>query len=76
MVSVAQVRMLHEGLAEPAPTCETVPTELAPRIAFTEEQIRKGLPPPGPFSLEDIRAFHPARARHDTHKTIPFLEMP
>lgn len=58
LVSVAQVRMLSEGLAEPLPPCDFLPKELAPQIRFTEEQIRKGLPPPGPFHLRDLRCCH------------------
>ncbi len=55
LVSAAQVRMLCEGLTEPAPACDPVPPELAPRIRFTPEQIRKGLPPPGGFTWGDLR---------------------
>ncbi len=54
MVSVAQVRILSEGLAEAAPPCDPMPAELAPRLPFSEEQIRKGLPPPGPFRTNDL----------------------
>src|SRR5439155_24126133 len=38
LVSVSQVRMLAEGLAEPAPACDAMPPELAPRIPFSDEQ--------------------------------------
>jgi nucleoside-diphosphate-sugar epimerase len=55
LVSIAQVRMLSEGLAEPCPPCQALPPELAPRIPFSDEQIRGGLPPAGPFSLRDLR---------------------
>ncbi len=61
MVSTAQVRMLCEGLSEPATACDPMPPELAPRIPFTPEQICKGLPPPGPFTWRDLR---PCRDRH------------
>jgi len=57
LVSVAQVRMLAEGLAESAPPCDPMPVELAPQIPFSEKQIRQGLPPPGPFRLKDLRCF-------------------
>jgi NADH dehydrogenase len=57
LVSVAQVRMLSEGLAEPSPSCPMLPSELAPRIPFSDEQIRRGLPSPGPFHLRDLRFF-------------------
>jgi len=50
MISLAQVRMMAEGIAEPAPTCELVPESWAPSLRFTPQQIRKGLPPPGPFT--------------------------
>lgn len=54
MVSVAQICMLSEGLAEPHPPCELPPDDLAPAIAFTDTQIRKGLPKPKPFGLADL----------------------
>jgi NADH dehydrogenase len=55
LVSVAQVRMLTEGLAEPEPKCTFVPEKLAPKFCFTSEQIAKGLPEPGPFRKTDLR---------------------
>ncbi len=55
LVSVAQVKMLAEGLAEPSPHYEMLPPELAPRLRFSDEQIRDGLPAPKRFTLEDIR---------------------
>jgi len=55
LVSRAQVRILSEGVVEPAGPCERLPAELAPKARFTEEQIRRGLPPPGPFGLADLR---------------------
>jgi len=76
LVSVAQVRILSEGLAEPFAPCDLMPPELAPAISFTEEQIRKGLPAPGPFGLRDFRCCRPGDARNKAHKTIAFLEMP
>jgi len=72
LVSVAQVQMLSEGLAEPAPAAELPPPELTPQIWFTEEQIRRGLPVPGPFGLRDLRCCHqPLHTRHNV-----FFEMP
>ena len=73
LVSVAQVRMLSEGLAEPWLPCELPPPELAPKIRFSEEQIRKGLPSAGPFTLHDIRCCHRDAPRHFRRV---FLEMP
>ena len=72
LVSVAQVRMLAEGLAEPCLPCDVLPAELAPRIKFSEEQIRKGLPPPGPFGARDLRCCR--RGVHIRHSA--FFEMP
>jgi len=55
LVALAQVRILSEGIVEPLPPCAFVPDDLAPRQAFTEEQIRRGLPAPGAFGLTDFR---------------------
>ena len=76
LVSVAQVRMLSEGLAEPCPRCDEAPPELAPRIRFSEEQIRKGLPPAGPFRRRDIRCCRRERATAHRHKHRAFFELP
>lgn len=54
MVSVAQVRMLSEGLAEPHYPCELPPDDLTPTIAFSDAQIRQGLPKPKPFGRADF----------------------
>ena len=77
MVSSAQVRMLDEGLAEPAPLCDLAPPDLAPRIRFTTEQIRKGLPEPGPFTWRDLRCCNRQHAglEHKHSKRV-FFEMP
>ncbi len=76
MVSVAQVRMLSEGLAEPCPACELPSPEMAPRISFTEEQISQGLPQARSYGITDIGCFpgHASKARR--HRTIPFCELP
>jgi NADH dehydrogenase len=76
LVSVAQVRILSEGLAEPSPPCDPMPPDLAPRIPFSEEQIRKGLPPPGGFRLRDLRCSHRARRDQPKRKAIAFFETP
>jgi nucleoside-diphosphate-sugar epimerase len=55
LVALAQVRILSEGIVEPLPPCAFVPDNLAPHQAFTEEQIRRGLPAPGSFGLSDLR---------------------
>lgn len=55
LISAAQVRMLAEGMTEPLPACDPLPTDLQPRTPFTDEQIRRGLPPPEPFRCRDLR---------------------
>jgi NADH dehydrogenase len=65
LVSLAQVRILTEDLTDPFQPggglpgggVEALPPDLTPRTPFGEEQIRSGLPPPGPFSLRDLRLF-------------------
>jgi uncharacterized protein YbjT (DUF2867 family) len=76
LVSVAQVLMLSEGLAEPWQPCELPPPELTPKTRFTEEQIRKGLPPRGPFGAQDIRCCLCRHATRHLHAHRAFLEMP
>jgi len=77
MVSSAQVQMLYEGLAEPAPACELVPAELAGGTQFSPEQIRKGLPPPGPFTWRDLRCCgRDGTGSEPKHIKRVFFEMP
>lgn len=51
----AQVRILAEGVTEAAPVVGGVPEDLLPRRRFTDEQIHRGLPVPGGFTLHDLR---------------------
>jgi uncharacterized protein YbjT (DUF2867 family) len=51
----AQVRILSEGVVEPALPCDPLPPNLVPRRRFTDDQIAKGLPEPGRFTLRDLR---------------------
>src|SRR5947209_62715 len=44
LLSLAQLRILSEGVVEPLPACESLPDDLQPQRFFTDEQIRKGLP--------------------------------
>jgi len=76
LVSLAQVRMLTEGLAEASGPCESLPPDLAPRIPFSEEQIREGLPAPGPFTWRDLRWFHPGASAQHPHPARVFFELP
>jgi len=55
LVARAQVRILSEGVVEPAPGCDELPADLKPTRFFSEDQIRKGLPDRAPFGLHDLR---------------------
>jgi uncharacterized protein YbjT (DUF2867 family) len=55
LVARAQVRILSEGVVEPATACDPLPADLLPVRRFTAEQIRGGLPEPGPFGVRDLR---------------------
>lgn len=57
LVSLAQVRILSEGFDKPFDGCDELPDDLQPNTLFTAEQIRKGLPDPGPFRIEDLRCW-------------------
>ena len=55
LTSVAQIRILSEGVVEPGSPVVPVPYDLVPTRRFTTEQIRSGLPQPGPFCVGDLR---------------------
>ncbi len=55
LVSAAQVRILSEGVSEPASPVAAVPYDLVPTRRFTPEQIRNGLPHPAPFCVGNLR---------------------
>ena len=55
LVARAQVRILSEGVVESALPCDLPPHDLLPKRLFTEDQILKGLPAPGGFTLRDLR---------------------
>ena len=55
LVSVAQVRILSEGVSEPSTPVTPVPYDLVPTRRFTPELIRSGLPRPAPFCVGDLR---------------------
>jgi uncharacterized protein YbjT (DUF2867 family) len=76
LISIAQVRILSEGLAEARPPCDPLPPDLAPAIPFSEEQIRQGLPAPGPFTLSDIRWCRRKARAGNAHPTRVFFELP
>ena len=55
LISIAQVRILEEGVVEPAPFADPPPDDLAPATPFSDEVIRGGLPDPGGFGIADLR---------------------
>jgi uncharacterized protein YbjT (DUF2867 family) len=55
LVARAQVQILVEGVIEPATECDPLPADLVPVRRFTADQIRGGLPEPGPFGFHDLR---------------------
>ncbi len=57
LLSLAQLRILSEGVVEPLPACESLPDDLQPQRFFTDEQIRKGLPAAEGLGLKDLRWF-------------------
>lgn len=57
LVSSAQVRILSEGVVEPLPACPAVPDDLKPRRAFTDDQIRAGLPEAKAFGPKDCLCY-------------------
>lgn len=57
ITAVAQVRILAEGVTEPAPqaVCDPLPEELEPTRRFSTEQIEQGLSHPRRYGIEDLR---------------------
>jgi NADH dehydrogenase len=55
LVSRAQVQILSEGIVEALPFAQNLPGDLVPRLRFTDEQIRRGLPEARGFGLADCR---------------------
>jgi hypothetical protein len=49
-----------------------LPPELAPKIFFTDDQIRKGLPAAGPFGWRDVRCCHRGKALRAGHGLASF----
>ena len=58
LLSLAQLRILSEGIVEALPVCDSLPADLLPKRGFTSEQIRRGLPKPGGFGSKDLRWCH------------------
>lgn len=55
LVSIAQVRILSEGMVEALPSCGRLPDDLLPAREFDREQIQKGLPAAAAFGIQDLR---------------------
>ena len=55
LVSLAQVRILQEGVSQPAPAADVLPADLAPTTPFSDDVIRAGLPLAGGFGRADLR---------------------
>jgi len=55
LLSLAQLRILSEGIVEALPMCDALPADLTPTTRFSAAQIQKGLPELGPFGLRDLR---------------------
>jgi NADH dehydrogenase len=55
LISLAQVRILAEGIVEPLPAADDLPVDLLPTTRFDEASIRAGLPPSGGFGRRDLR---------------------
>ena len=54
LISAAQVRMLAEGITEPAPPCAVLPDDLAPSTRFEDDWIRPRVPEAKAFGRSDL----------------------
>jgi len=55
LASLAQVRMLEEGLTEPSGVVDALPADLMPHTLLSDDVLRAGLPPAGRFTRGDFR---------------------
>ena len=62
LVSRAQVRMLAEGLCQPTGDVDPLPENLRPTTRFADDEIRAGLPEPGPFTCAHLSLSFTAEA--------------
>ena len=76
LVSTAQVRILSEGVVEPLPFAAELPDDLRPQLAFTDDQIRAGLPKPQAFGLADLRCCQTNGIARHSRRHCAFLELP
>ena len=56
LLARAQVR-IPEGVVEHTPSSAQLPPDLSPTRMFTDDQIRRGLPHAGPFTIRDLRCY-------------------
>jgi NADH dehydrogenase len=63
LISLAQVRILREGVTEPYGEVSQAPPDLAPKRMFSQTQIVRGLPEPGRFGLSDLRCCCSSRSQ-------------
>jgi hypothetical protein len=54
-IAVAQACILTEGITEPAPFADPLPSDLAAMTPCSTDAIRAGLPDPGGSGLSDLR---------------------
>jgi NADH dehydrogenase len=54
LASLAKVRILQEGLVEPWGSIDPLPADLVPLTPLSDEVLRAGLPPAGPFTWADL----------------------
>jgi len=54
LTSTAQVQMLAEGIVEPLPFAEDLPTDLLPRASFSASSIKAALPHLERFGCQDL----------------------
>jgi uncharacterized protein YbjT (DUF2867 family) len=75
LLSIAQARILAEGVIEPTLAPDSLPADLVPSTPFDAHSIRAGLPGPGPFRLADLRCLR--QAQHEwsavgpDHEKVP-----
>jgi NADH dehydrogenase len=70
LASLAQVRILDEGLVEPWGNVDPLPDDLIPRTPLSDEILAAGLPPAGPFTPADLR-LPKAVSRRRSHQRPP-----
>jgi hypothetical protein len=57
LVSLAQVRILSEGVVDPWLPCERLPEDLLPQIFFTNEAICRSFPEAKGFRFSDLKGY-------------------